>query len=169
MAVTQQLARLTAAELALCRRSVEALDDLCGLRMRPPTDHLDLDWSPAMISRAAVLAGVPADVRQALGRALAGDVEINPAYRAVPGVSEHPVCAVSARDVRELAASLQTLTPRQLVAGLSADGGEVMRALGWDERLMEDPRGYVTTHYDALRGFYHQAADRELAVAAWWD
>jgi hypothetical protein len=35
MAVPQQLARIPAAQLAACRRSVEVLDDLCSFKSAP--------------------------------------------------------------------------------------------------------------------------------------
>jgi hypothetical protein len=40
MAVTQQLARLTVAELEECGRSVERLDELCSFDLRDERDYL---------------------------------------------------------------------------------------------------------------------------------
>ena len=69
MAVTQQLARLTTDELARCRRSVDALHQLCSFELREPGEYLDLDWSPRALQRAAVLAGLPDELVTAIERA----------------------------------------------------------------------------------------------------
>ena len=108
VAVTQQIARLTAAELAECRRSLEAIDRLCSFDLRPPEDHLDLNWSPRPLEQAAIRSGLPAEVAESLRQACAGEEEINPAYREVAySVWEHPVTALEPAAVREVAAVLE--------------------------------------------------------------
>ncbi len=49
MAVTQQFARPSNDQLAICRESVEELHRLCSFGMLPPEYHLYLHWSPAAL------------------------------------------------------------------------------------------------------------------------
>ena len=85
MAVTQQLARLSPEQLAVCRGSVEELDKLCSFELLPSSDYLNLDWAPAPLVGVFELAQVSTPILVALRRGLGGDVEINPAYRRPPG------------------------------------------------------------------------------------
>jgi hypothetical protein len=169
VAVTQQIARLTADELAECRRSLEAIDRLCSFDLRPEQDHLDLDWAPRPLEQAATRAGLPAPVIEALRRACAGGEEINPAYREVAySVWEHPVTALEPEDVREVAAVLEGWSGDAIIGDLATDAATAAAQLGVGE-LADDPRGDLGGHYEALRRFYLEAAARELATAMWWD
>ncbi|MGI5171804.1 hypothetical protein ACQEU3_46420 [Spirillospora sp. CA-253888] len=51
MAVTTQLARVTAGQLSECRRSVAELDRLCSFEMVPASEYLDLDWADDALIR----------------------------------------------------------------------------------------------------------------------
>ncbi|MES4907776.1 MULTISPECIES: hypothetical protein [unclassified Streptomyces] len=56
MAVTQQLARLSAEYLAACRTRAEGSFDGDHQWDPPTVDCLDLDWAPAMLERACEIA-----------------------------------------------------------------------------------------------------------------
>jgi hypothetical protein len=49
LAVTQQLVRITGAQLARCRASVDELHRVCSFAVAPATDHLDLDCRLATV------------------------------------------------------------------------------------------------------------------------
>ena len=169
VAVTQQLARLLPAQLAACRRSVDELDLLCSFKMRPRSDHLDLDWAPAPLVRAFQLAHVDDSVVVALRRSLDGDEEINAAYRDHPDtVWEHPVTALEPDAVVEVAALLRRVKPRAVMGALPNDAVAAQASLGLSG-FGGHPRRYLRRHLVALQDFYARAARRHLAVALWWD
>ncbi|MEU4479210.1 DUF1877 family protein [Micromonospora sp. NPDC023966] len=169
MAVTQQLARLSADQLAVCRRATEELDRLCSYRLLPAADHLDLDWSPAALCRAAELGPAAPATVAALRRALDGDAEINPAYRdRAEAVWEHPVTALEPAGVAEVAARLAAADPEVVPAAVTAEPALAAARLGLPA-VDGDPRRHLRGHLVALREFYQAAARRGLAVAAWWD
>lgn len=169
MAVTQQLARLTEAELHECRSRVEAIDQLCSFRLRPSCDYLDLDWSPRLFLAAAHLSEAPEAVTEALRLACEGVDEINPSYReAADTVWEHPVACLRADQVRGVASALARLSPERLITSLAIEPREAVRQLGLTEGLSE-PCAYVYEHFVLLREFYDGAATGGLATAMWWD
>ncbi|MFY1596941.1 hypothetical protein [Micromonospora sp. WMMD737] len=163
MAVTQQLARLSADRLAACRRSVEELDRLCSFELLPSSDHLDLDWSPGPILRACELGQVTPASLTALRRALAGDGEINPAYR-----TEHPVTALEPDAVADVTGLLGYANPEAALAAVPLDAAAALAALGMPA-FDGHPQAYLQHNLAALRDFYVHAARRRLAVALWWD
>ena len=169
MALTQQIARLTAAQLADCRASIDALGSLCAFTLRGVDDYLDLDWSPTPLQRAAVASGLPNELIEALSRACAGSDEINPGYRNVAvTIWEHPVTALDPAAMRDVAGQLDAWSASDIVQGLAHDAPTLAKQLQLTE-LPEQPRTYVSEYYEALRGFNLEAAQRELATAMWWD
>lgn len=167
MAVTQQLARLTADELAQCRSSVQMLSRLCSFQLRPRDDYLDLDWSPRPLELAA--ARIDMTLAAAIHHACTGGDEINPAYREHPGsVFEHPVRGLEPATVGTVAATLVRWKPDDVVSALPSDSDTAMRDVGMDE-FSGHPGEYLRGHYEELRGFYATAAARGHATATWWD
>ncbi|MET8835049.1 hypothetical protein ABZV78_14200 [Micromonospora sp. NPDC004540] len=169
MAVTQQLARLSADQLTSCRRSTEELDRLCSFRLLPAADHLDLGWSPAALRRAAELSAAGPATVAALRRALDGDAEISPAYRDWPdAVWEQPVTSLDPDGVAEVSALLAAADPAVVLAAVPAEPAVATARLGLPT-VDRDPRAYLRGQLLALREFYLAAARRRLAVASWWD
>jgi hypothetical protein len=167
MAVTLQLARISAALLSACRQSVEELDRLCSFESAPQSDYLDLDWAPAAITRVFELAGVDGRSLAALKRAVDGDAEVNPAYRDHPNtVWEHPVTALDLPAVAEIAIALAGIEPRTVLAAF-AEPPSALGKIGAELNANLD--AYVTFHFEALRSFYAEAWRRNLAVVLWWD
>jgi hypothetical protein len=70
MAVTLQLARISAGRLVQCQRSVAELDRLCSFASEPASAYLDLDWAADGLIRMCERTGI-GDVL-ALRRAVAG-------------------------------------------------------------------------------------------------
>ncbi|MCO5972941.1 DUF1877 family protein [Actinoallomurus soli] len=171
MAVTQQLARVSGAELDACRASVETLDLLCSFDLRPESDHLDLDWAPEGLVRCCEPARVDASAVVALRRALDGDDEVNPAYRDAPdSIWGHPVTALAPGAVAEIAGLLRRIDPQAVLGALPADPDEARTRMGRSlEFLTVDPHRYLEPHFSALLSFYRDAADRGPAVVLWWD
>lgn len=151
MAVTQQLARLTAAQVVECRGSVEALHSVCSFTMLPACDYLDLNWYPNDLLVAARQAGVEPQLVAALNYACEGQREVNPAYREVPeSIWEHPVNYLSPVEVVSVASDLHRL----------AQADFARQPL--KPKRLEDA-------FSDLVGFYAEAAKRSLAIMMWWD
>jgi hypothetical protein len=122
VAVTQQLARPSPAQLAACRSSVEELDKLCSFELLPSSDYLDLDWAPTPLIRAVELAQVSTPIVVALRRGLDGDAEINPAYRdREDTVWEHPVTGLEPDIVADVAMLFGQVEPEAVLATLPED------------------------------------------------
>lgn len=169
MAVTQQLVRLLPTELVACRDSVDELNLLCSFKLRPRSDHLDLDWAPAALARVFELAHVDEPIVVALRRSLDGDDEINAAYRDHPDtVWEHPVTALEPDAVAEVAALLRRVKPKAVMVVLPDEPVAAQASLG-SSAFHGHPRRYLHRHLAALQDFYARAARRHLAVALWWD
>jgi hypothetical protein len=167
VAVTQQLARLSPAQLAACRNSVDEVDLLCSFTLRPAFDHLDPDWAPAPLVRAFELAHVDEPVVVALRRALDGDEEINAAYRDHPDtVWEHPVTALGSDVVAEFAALLTQVRPEVVMATVPDRVVTARTSLGV---FTFDERRHLHGHLVALQDFYAHAARQHLTVALWSD
>lgn len=166
--MTLQLARITAARLADCRRSVETLSRLCSYDLAPASDHLDLDWAKHGIIRMCALSGV-GDVSM-VRRALEGGEAVNPAYRDHPDtVPEQPRFHRPA-EVMLAAGALRDIDLDRGFAALPDDPEAVRHLLGGNlTDLIGDPRRYLVTHVTALRDFLTAAAHRRLAIVNWWD
>ncbi|MCO5998510.1 DUF1877 family protein [Actinoallomurus rhizosphaericola] len=168
MAVTLQLARITAAQLAECRRSDDTLNTLCSFDLVPMSDHLDLDWADDGIIRMCEHTGI-GDVAS-VRRAVEGGAEVNPAYRDHPdSVMEQPMLLEPA-DVVASATALRDIDLERIFSALPADPQAVKDTLGGNlHDLIGDPRRYLAKHFTALRDFYTTAADQHLAVVIWCD
>ncbi len=166
MAVTLQLARIPASQLATCRRSVEALDAVCSYNAAPAEDHLDMGWWPAILERAWERTGAAAS-----RYALTGDDDVNPAYRDHPDtVWEHPVTALAPPRVAEAARALRAMPPEAVRAAIPSTPDEIETALGSTARaVVGDLAGQLAYQHTVLRDFYAEAARRRLAVVLWWD
>jgi hypothetical protein len=168
MAVTLQFARITAVQLADCRRSADTLSTLCSFDLVPKSDHLDLDWADDGIVRMCEHTGI-GDVT-ALRRAVEGGEEVNLAYREhADSVMENPRF-VEPADVATFAAALRDIDLERIFSALPADPQAVKDTLGGNlHDFIGDPRGYLAEHFTALRDFYTTAADQHLAIVVWCD
>lgn len=159
MAVTQQFARIPAAQLAACRLSVAELDKLCSFESAPRADYLDLNWWPIVLRRLGELPGGEHPDMSVLSRAFDGHDEVNPAYRDHPTtVWEHPVTALEPDVVDAIAAELRTLAPEAVGAAVPLASGQA-----------DAGAAQVVQAFVMLRDFYVEAAQRRLAVVLWWD
>jgi hypothetical protein len=168
MAVTLQIARITAAQLAECQGSADALSTLCSFDLVPRTDYLDLDWAGDGIIRMCEHTGI--GDATAVRRAVSGDEEVNPAYRDHPNwVMEQPRFLEPA-DVAASASALRHIDLERIFCALPADSQAIKDTLGGNlHDLIGDPRRYLAKHFTALRDFYTTAADQHLAIVIWCD
>ncbi|MER7569054.1 DUF1877 family protein [Streptomyces sp. NPDC097941] len=171
MAVTQQLARVSAEYLAACRtRTEESFDG--DHQWDPPTaDCLDLDWAPAMLERACEIAGVGELHLAALRQATDGGVAMDVGFlNAHPHAIGPAPAALEPLAVRQVSGLLREIDLQAVLAVLPLDMREAGALIGHGaEGLVDGPRTYLKDHFDALREFYAGASKRGLAVASWWD
>ncbi|MFJ4900838.1 DUF1877 family protein [Streptomyces sp. NPDC088727] len=170
MAVTQQLARVTTEYLNFCRQAAEAAPDVNPQWDPPRADWIDLDWSPAPLRQLVKLAKVGPAAVAALERSTNGDALIDVSYLDhddAVGTFGPPPRAVAPAAVAEIATTLAAVDWEAAIAALPAGAQEAATAMGMS--ITGDPRPYLTGHFEALRIFYQQAAERRLTVVLWWD
>ncbi|WP_405406684.1 DUF1877 family protein [Streptomyces sp. NBC_01104] len=170
MAVTQQLARVTTEYLNFCRQASQASPDANPEWNPPRADWIDLGWSPESLRRLCQLARVGLAAVAALERSTYGDALVDVSYLDhddAVGTFGPPPRALAPAAVAEIAATLAAVDWEAAIAALPADGQEAAAVLGID--ITGDPRPYLTRHFEALRTFYQQAAERRLTVVLWWD
>jgi len=174
MAVTQQLARVSAEYLAACRTRAEESFD--GEHQWDPSaaDCLDLDWAPAMLERACEIAGVGelhlAALRQATDGGVAMDVGFLNTHPHAIGPFGPAPAALEPLAVRQVSGLLGEIDVQAVLAVLPLDMREAGALIGHGaEGLVDGPRTYLMDHFDALREFYAGASKRGLAVVSWWD
>ncbi|MFI8966513.1 DUF1877 family protein [Streptomyces sp. NPDC053493] len=174
MAVTQQLARISAECLASCRLSADASPDGDPLWAPPSADVLDLDWAPTLLERVCELGGLGDVHRNALRQALDGDTTIDVTF-----LSTHPYAlspfgpnptALSAAQVARVAELLGQIDFPALLAALPADEAEAASLIGnGADKIAGGPKVYLLGHFNALRAFYREASQRQLLTVLWWD
>ncbi|MFD4352646.1 hypothetical protein ACFWPX_08800 [Nocardia sp. NPDC058518] len=171
MALTQQFVRVSTRRLALCQSSVDEVDRLCSFEGAPASDYRDLDWARAPLLRVFELSGVDAETLATMRHALDGHEELNLEYRGHPNtILVHPVTVVAPYTVAQIAKTLAENDFRMVSAALPEDAEQARQALGDPiSSLLRHPTEYLAPHFDTLRDFYVEAAQRSMAVVTWWD
>lgn len=174
MAVTLQLARISAEYLASCRQSADASPDGDPLWDPPSADVLDLDWAPLLLERVCELGGLDDVHRNALRQVLDGDTAIDLTF-----LSTHPHAigpfgpdptALSAAQVARAAELLGQIDFPDLLAALPADETEAASLIGnGADKIVGGPKKYLLEHFNAMHEFYRGASQRQLLVVLWWD
>jgi hypothetical protein len=174
MAVTQQLARVSAKYLTVCRtRAAESSDG--DHQWDPPTaDCLDLDWAPTMLSRVCEIAGVDEAHRAALRQATSGgevmDVGFLNTHPHAIGPFGPAPAGLEPSTVTRVAGLLGEIDFQAVLAALPAGNHAAALLIGYGaDSLIGEPRTYLMGHFDALREFYVGASKRGLATVSWWD
>ncbi|WP_406277352.1 DUF1877 domain-containing protein [Embleya sp. NBC_00896] len=170
MAVTQQLARVSAEYLAACRQSAEESPDGDHHWDPPSEDWLDLDWAPSMLERACELTRLDAVRLEALKRATDGDSDIDLGFlnadpHAIAFFSNSTATALCPDAVVQVSALLEEIDMHAILRSVLNSGTESELGYGF----IGDPTEYLLGHFGALRDFYTQAARRGLLVVLWWD
>ncbi|MFF9671308.1 DUF1877 domain-containing protein [Streptomyces eurythermus] len=174
MAVTQQLARVSAEFLASCRRSAGASADGDPLWDPPSADVLDLDWAPFLLQRVCELGGLDGVHRNALQQALDGDTAIDLAFlnthpHAIGPFGPDPT-ALSAAQVARVAELLGQIDFPALLAALPTDGAAAASLIGnGADGIVGGTKEYLLGHFSAMGEFYRDASRRQLLVVLWWD
>lgn len=159
MAVTQQIARISAGYLADCRRS--AAEPPVGDPQwdPPPWDILDLDWAPALLGRVCELAGLDGVRLDALRLATDGDTVLDLGFlnthpHAIGPFGPAPT-ALSAAQVARVSELLGQMDMPAMLAALPADDTQAAALIGYGaDMIAGGPRKYLLEHFDALREFY---------------
>ncbi|WP_327184161.1 DUF1877 domain-containing protein [Streptomyces sp. NBC_01334] len=174
MAVTQQLARVSAEYLADCRTRAEESFEGDHQWDPPAADCLDLDWAPAMLERACEIAGIGelhlAALRRATDGGVATDVGFLNAHPHAIGPFGPAPAALEPLAARRVSGLLGEIDLQAVLAMLPLDIREAGALIGHGaEGLVDGPRTYLMDHFDALRRFYAGASKGGLAVVSWWD
>ncbi|MEY2233545.1 MULTISPECIES: DUF1877 family protein [Streptomyces] len=173
MAVTQQFARIPEGYLAACRQSAAASPDGDPHWDPPACDMLDLDWAPALLERVGEVAGLGEVHLDALRMATDGDTALDLSF-----LDTHPYAvapfggAPTGLDVSQVARVSELLGQIDmpaLLAALPADDSDAASLIGQVGSVTGGPRAYLLEHFNALRGFYADAARRHLHIVLWWD
>ncbi|MER7757207.1 DUF1877 domain-containing protein [Kitasatospora sp. NPDC097643] len=170
MAITQQLARVSADYLDACRRSAAESPDGDHQWDPPSADCLDLDWAPSMLERACELAQLDAVRLEALRSATDGDSGIdlgflNVGLHAIAFFSNSTPTALCPAEVARVATLLGEIDMRATLRSVMDSGAGSTLGYGF----VGDPTEYLLEHFGALRRFYEEAARRGLLVVQWWD
>ncbi|MFE2993297.1 DUF1877 domain-containing protein [Streptomyces sp. NPDC059262] len=171
MAVTQQLARIPVEYLAACRQSASASPDGDPHWDPPASDMLDLDWAPALLARLGEVSGLDEVRLDALRQATDGDTAVDLGFlnthaHAIGPFGPAPTALSSAQAARVS----ELLDMHSLLAALPTDDHDAGYLIGHGaDHIIGGPREYLLKHFNALRGFYIDAAERHLLVVLWWD
>jgi hypothetical protein len=171
VALTQQLARVSEAYLARCRRAAETGPGGDPAWDPPQGDTVDLEWGIWHLIRFCQGAGVDEKHIAALRRSVDGDLGGDIAFLDHPGVYDgftSPPALLAPAAVAEIARALDRMDLDAILGRLPANNTEAARPRGL-EGLTGDPRAYLAGHVNALRSFYTTASRRGLAVVAWTD
>ncbi|MEV5204947.1 DUF1877 domain-containing protein [Streptomyces sp. NPDC053720] len=174
MAVTQQLARVSAEYLASCRTRAAESSDGDHQWDPPAADSLDLDWAPAMLARVCDIAGVDGSHLAALRQATDGggvlDVGFLNAHPHAIGFFGPTPTGLEAREVEQVSGLLAGIGFRAALAALPSDDHVAGLLIGHGaEGLTRGPGEYLRVHFDELRELYEGASKRGFVIVSWWD
>ncbi|MGK5450467.1 DUF1877 domain-containing protein [Streptomyces radiopugnans] len=171
MALTQQLARVSEAYLARCRRAAEAGPGGDPGWDPPEGDRVDFGWGIWHLVRFCQETGVEEEHIAVLRRSIDGDLGGDIAFLDHPGVYDgftSPPALLAPAAVAEIARDLTRMNLGVLLDRLPANHTEAARACGLED-FTGHPRAYLAEHFRMLRSFYATASRRGLAVVAWID
>ncbi|MEU6310687.1 DUF1877 domain-containing protein [Streptomyces sp. NPDC047014] len=173
MALTQQLARVPAGYLADRRQATGASPDSDPQWDPPADDVLDLDWAPALLKRLGEVAGLDEAPLDALRQALDGDTALDLGFLDTPPHAIAPFggtpTGLGVLEVAYVSALLNQIDISTLLTALPADEHEACSVVGQVGAISGGLRAYLLDHFNALRDFYRDAAERRLVVVLWWD
>lgn len=161
MAVTQQLARLSDEQIALCATDVATLERVCGWEELPEDDYADLDWAPYLLGRAAARAGLANQLAEAVALSTAGSRELHPGYDGLAAIYA-PLTCLSSAETALVAARLDEIDVATYLSSPVVEDA----AAGSN---ITNPRDYLLEMFERLRRFYSGAADRGMGMVLWWD
>lgn len=174
MAVTQQLARVSAEYLAACRQSANESSDGDPHWDPPAADCLDLDWAPVMLERACELAQLDDVHLDAVRSATDGDTMIEVGFlnthpHAIGPFGPAPT-ALSSVTVAHVSAILGEIDIQAIMESLPVDDSDAGTLIGHGaESIVGGPRKYLVGNFSALRKFYEEASRRGILIVLWWD
>ncbi|MEU7419249.1 DUF1877 family protein [Streptomyces antibioticus] len=171
MALTQQLARVSVPYLDRCRDTALDSPGAAPGWDPPDTDLLDTDWGLWGLLWYGRRADADAEARALIQRAIDGDPGGNIGFLDHDEVYDgygDPPRLLAPEAVRELSRGLDAIDLDAYLAALPASPGEAAEACGFGG-FNGDVREYLVRHFEALRMFYREAAERGLCVLTWID
>lgn len=169
MAITQQIVRLTPEQLKQAQADVAGVDLLISFDLASAEDTLDLDWAPSELEKLAQVAW-PADQVQALKLLFDGTALIHPEF--TNGTDDYTVYSdITYLPVEEVLRISQLLSDPDLtkISVLLNQSEAELKAFLNIRELARDPADYYLGYLKQLLAFLHEAAERKLALAMWWD
>ena len=165
MAVTQQLARISAQRFSAAKSDANALMSIISFEVDAQEAFEDLDWSPVFLERA-LLALAQVDLASTVAQALCGGELLNPdfptgadGYFVYDDIRSHEPDVVV-----QIAEALEALPVTEMSLTETA-----VRSRHPDQEIPGDYAVYIQRHAKALMHFYAAAAGLHQAVVTWWD
>jgi hypothetical protein len=169
MAVTQQIARLSEADLERCSKDVAALDELISFKLCPAKDHLDLNWAPAVLRQYFGASKQRPEAELALYLSCNGARLANPDHRDGPEPRDvySDIACLNSNEVAQVAANFRLVVWSSLIGWLPRDKAEACKAIKME--LVVHPDEVFPAYLRSLAAFYQEAAERTLCTVMWWD
>lgn len=165
MAVTQQLVRISPANLKRCMHVADGLRRLVSFDPSVVAENLDFGWNPAPLERALAEIGLIAGA-SAVAKATHGSSVLNNTFPDGPPddpVWEGPVRFVPPEEVTRLASQLRALECTGF--DLAPTTCSILEAQG----IRGGGAEYLANGLRELADFFARAAEAGDGVATWWD
>ena len=163
MAVTQQLACLSEADLIKCLHNQSSLESLLNFTLLSGYQYLDLNWEitylkalireyhyGSLISYSEAVDGIH-NLPDSLGEQ---DVEEQPAYNRF-------------NDVEKIISGLNEIDIDNLLSKLPPSLDQINKLLG--SHYDDLPYKHLSDTFRQLTGFYRTAEKKKYCVVCWWD
>ncbi|WP_046656783.1 hypothetical protein [Lysobacter capsici] len=165
MAVTQQLARISALRASCARGSAAALESIVSLDIAGNDAFADFDWSPRVLYWS-LYAMNEVDLAAVVEQAFGGAELLNADYP--DGTPPHRVYSEIAMHQRDTVKKIATELSRLPIASMTKTRASV-RAAHPDRELPDDFPAYIRRHASALVKFHAAASESDQVVITWWD
>ena len=169
MAVTQQIARLSEADLKACGSDKAILGRLISFKLCPPEDHLDLNWAPSVLRQYFGASKQRPEAELALYLSCNGARLVNPDHRDGPDPFDvySDIACLTSTEVAQVAAGFQFVAWEGLAGWLPKDREEACKEIKMELNVHPDEE--FPDRLRSLVAFYDDAASRDLCTAMWWD
>lgn len=165
MAVTQQLARISALRASSAHGSAVALESIVSLDVAENDAFADFDWSPQFLCWS-LYAMNEADLAELVERAFCGAELLD--ADCLDGMPHCQVYSEIRMHQPEAVKKIATELSRLPIASMTKTCASV-RAAHPGRELPYDFPAYIQQHASALVGFYAAASENDQVVITWWD
>ena len=163
MAVTQQLAYLSEADLIKCLHNNDAIESLLNFSLLSEDNYLDLNWEVTFLK---MLISNFDDKHLEVYKNSIDGIHDFPESLGVQDVEEQPTYNKTS-DVKIISMRLGEIDIDEILNKLpsSIDGINALLNSHYDEM----PHKYLSDTFKELINFYKAAAEKSYAVVCWWD